>query len=129
MIGSKANTDELIYQSKYIDLPEASNADRQTDTDGIKRDNKDWNFGLAEYSDTVGPPGERYFVTIYTRKLSLYNFRAYFHVAWRHGTSKEIYMAYNVGYLQHCVCSKCQVGSFQMICKQQSKNDQNMHFE
>ena len=61
MIGSKANTDELIYQSKYIDLPETSNADRQTDTDGIKRDNKDWNFGLAEYSDTVGPPGERFF--------------------------------------------------------------------
>ena len=61
MIGSKANTDELIYQSKYIDLPEASNADRQTDTDGIKRDHKDWNFGLAEYSDTVGPPGGRFF--------------------------------------------------------------------
>ena len=39
----------------------------------------DWNeqrFGLAEYSDTVGPPGERFFVIINTRKLSLYDFRA-----------------------------------------------------
>ena len=127
LIHSRANVGTSIHQPIYNDVheKEINTESKSQSGNEINKNSKDWNeqrFGLAEYSDTVGPPGERYFVTIYTRKLSLYNFRAYFHVAWRHGTSKEIYMAYNVGYLQHCVCSKCQVGSFQMICKQQSKN-------
>ena len=59
---SKENS--LIYQSKYIDLPEnPSDAEREPDTENdINRDSKEWNFGLAEYADTVGPQGKRFFL-------------------------------------------------------------------
>ena len=60
LMSSKANS--LIYQSKYIDLPEKpSKTDNQP---GAENDinSKEWNFGLAEYADTVGPQGKRYFL-------------------------------------------------------------------
>ena len=59
-MSSKANS--LIYQSKYIDLPEnPSHTDNQPGTEN-DINSKEWNFGLAEYADTVGPQGKRYFL-------------------------------------------------------------------
>ena len=60
-MSSKANS--LVYRSKYIDLQEKpSNTDNQPGSENdINRNSKEWNFGLAEYADTVGPQGKRYF--------------------------------------------------------------------
>jgi len=66
LIHSRANVGTSIHQPIYNDVHEKEiNAESQSQSGNeINKNNKDWNeqrFGLAEYSDTVGPPGERFF--------------------------------------------------------------------
>ena len=54
----KKNTSIYFASKRASEIPNAP-------TEGeINRGNKEWNFGLTEYADTVGPQGEWFEVQI-----------------------------------------------------------------